>query len=175
MMAPKSKIHVNVVLWTILAIVIVLHIGFLWYLKVKVESATYSLKSADISYEERDKVSGISRALGSLEPQIDKVNSYFVDSDNAVSFINLLEGKARSVGLGIETTNVSVEENNIYGEELFISIETTGSWNANMTFVKMVELLPYNISIRSSRLEYGEVEEGSFWRNNMVLSVVKHK
>ncbi|MCI5108805.1 MAG: hypothetical protein MRY49_03085 [Candidatus Pacebacteria bacterium] len=175
MKTHKSKIQINVILYTILALVITLNIVLLWYLKDKVEDASLHLNTAETSYEERDRVRNLSRTFDEIKPQIEKIDSYFVGSDDVVGFINLLEREARNNNLSTETTNVSVEESAVYGDTLIVSITTTGSWNSIMRFVKIVETLPHNISIRSSSFEYGENEEGAFWRNDMTISVIKHK
>ena len=157
-----------------------------WYVKNKVENATYELSKAEIEYEQKDLVQERASVIRELEPDIQKIESYYVGADDVVGFINLLEQKAGEQNVAIETEDVSVDagESLIYGEILGVSLTVKGDWNNVMQYINLIETLPYNIQTKSVNLtlkENNEVESEEeieaavfYWEASITLQVLKH-
>jgi len=177
-----KKTGIRLAWLAITIIAIVLYLISFWYVKSEFEKASYALNSAEISYEQKDKIQTTAQNVEELEPQIEKINSYFVESDDVVGFINLLEQKAKGQGTSIETTDVSIEEalgDLLYGEVLKISLTVKGSWNNVMQYLNLVESLPYDIWITNTNLALkrntdSENDNLYHWEADLTLLVLKH-
>jgi len=169
--------------WLTVTLVLIFAYGFaFWYVKTKIEDSTYALSSAQIAYEQKDKIQAALNSMEELQPEIEKIDSYFVGADNVVDFINLLEQKAGEQDVSIETKDVSIEKevDAVYGEVLGVQSTVSGSWNDVMQYINLVENLPYNIWISSVNvsLEGDDQVESEVpvyvWEVDLALKVLKH-
>lgn len=167
-------------------VLVAAYVAGFWYVKAKVENATYELSKAEIEYEQKDLVHERSSVIRELEPDIQKIESYYVGADDVVGFINLLEQKASEQNVAIETKDVSIDagESLVYGEIVGVSFTVKGDWNNVMQYINLVETLPYNIQTKSVNLtleendevELKDGEEAVFhWEANITLQVLKHE
>ena len=186
-MSTKNKNSRPHFAWLVVAALLIVVYGFaLLYVKSKVEKATYAFNNAEISYEQKDKIQATVDSIKDIEIQLQKVNSYFVGSDDIVGFINLLEQNAVEQSVFIETKNVSIQEeveNVRYGEVLEVSLVVSGDWNNVMRYVRLTEALPYNIWITTAKISLEENKNVEIeaedrpvfnWEANIILQVLKH-
>lgn len=192
-----NKVHSKTkykLLWVIVVIILIVVYGAsFWYVKTKIEKASYENSSAQIAYEQKDTIQNVVNSLSDIEPHTQKIDSFFVGADNVVDFINTLEQNASDQNTQIETTNVTIltqeemedREEISYGEVLQVSLTVSGDWNDVMQYVRLVEGLPYNIWIESAiiSLEEREIESEAeeetqgteiVWKANLILNVLKH-
>lgn len=166
-------------------VLVAIYASSFWYVKSKIEKATYEFSKAEIEYEQKDLVHERASVVEELEPDIQRIESYYVGADDVVGFINLLEQKAIEQNVAIETRDVSVDagEGLIYGEILGISFTIKGDWNNVMQYINLIETLPYNIKTKSVDLTLEENDEveleegeapGFYWEANVTLQVLKH-
>lgn len=182
MIKNSKKTGARLTWLTITIVAIVIYAVSFWYVKSTFEKASYALSSAEIAYEQKDKIQATADTVEQLEEEINKIDSYFVEADDVVGFINLLEQRAKDQNVSVETTNVSIEEppeDLLYGEILEVSVLVTGSWNSVMQYIHLIENLPYDIWITSTNLSLErdtdtEEEEVFHWEADVTLRVLKH-
>ncbi len=174
------------IVWISIALLLVASYVFVfWYVKTKTEQATYALSAAEISYQQKDTVQEIAQSVIDIEEDLKKIDSYFVGADGIVDFINMLEQKAGEQSIEIETSNVSIvepAEDLLYGESLEVVLSVVGDWNDVMQYIRLVEGLPYALSVESASMSLMEVvteEEGAEpfleWQADIVVRVIKHQ
>lgn len=80
-----------------------------------------------------------------------KINSYIIQSGGSVVFITELEQLASNIGLEYNTDRIesaSEPELDIQGKELLtVSFTVNGAWSSVFKFIKLVEAMPYSITI----------------------------
>ena len=64
------------------------YIGIQWYLKNKIEDTTYEFNQATSLEEQKDRLLALQNTLVEIEPEIQKIDSYFVDPEEVIVFIN---------------------------------------------------------------------------------------
>lgn len=170
----KSKKTAERLTWLVITIVMVVtYAGIFWYVKTDFQKASYALSSAQIAYEQKDKVENTAQTIKSLEPEIAQIDAYFVGPDDVVGFVNLLE----TLGASAETNNISIEQDEslIYGEVLEVSLSVSGSWSQVMSYINEVESLPYNVWITATKVSLESQEDSTYWIADITLRVLKHK
>ncbi|HZS43188.1 MAG TPA: hypothetical protein VFA52_03155 [Candidatus Paceibacterota bacterium] len=103
-----------------------------------------------------------------------KINSYFVQSDGAVDFINTIERLAAFAHLDGKTESVSTMEMNPSSanyELLHLTFHSSGSWQNTFYFLAMLETLPFNIRINQVNLHStGDTTTAAVPTSNIDLS-----
>lgn len=120
------------------------------------------------SFIDESNTSSLKQSVNRLKKDLEKVESYFIDHNDAVGFISRLEEIALKSGLEINIENLNVEEKFIdrksiengepktekirsYGE-LFMNISSSGSWQSTMTFLATLEQLNKKVTVSDLRL-----------------------
>ena len=161
------------------------YIGTQWYLKNKIEDTTYEFNQASSLGEQKDRLLALQNTLVEIEPEIQKIDSYFVDPEEVIVFINDVEQTAKSIGLEIKTQSLDIEaakEGVLYGDSLVFRLATTGTWQATLHFVELLETMPYGMEIDEvsvtktpeSLNEDGEKVGTSSWKAVISGQVLTH-
>jgi hypothetical protein len=84
---------------------------------------------------------------------ISRVEQYVIDEEGTAGFITYLESVARSKNVKLEVTNVELKpttdpQQNSF-ETLKLAFSLQGSWQNVVTFIEMMERMPYYSSITS--------------------------
>jgi len=91
-----------------------------------------------------------------------KLNSYFVSSEDIVSFITAIEALGKDSGTTVAITSIDADKLNNAAPGTIGSarahIEGTGSWKAVMTLIDLAEGMPYVASINHVRLSSNNSE-----------------
>lgn len=131
----------------------------------------------------QDQVSEFSKySVDDISDFVAQVNNRFVSKDDFVGFLQSIETEARLQGLEITVRGVEVqrrsEDEGDDKEFLKLQIETNGSWQDTMRFVKYLEYLPYKISIRDLGLVVN-TEDGESspvkWRGRIEMIALKFR
>lgn len=150
--------------------------GFLfWSVKEKNQRVSSLLNEIE-SREKQEQTLHSARSLAEDTLALrEKVDSYIVEKDEAVSFIEMLEslGKERNVSVLVE----AVEAKDIAGvfpsQEMQISLRAKGAWQNVVSFLGLVELLPYEAGVSRAFLSRDEQNNG--WNGLITLRVLKEK
>lgn len=161
-----------------------------WYFyhaiqKIKVNAA--SAKEEIGSKAEQDsRLDALKRLLTDSMADRSEASGRFVGPDGVVSFIETVEGLAKGEGLTVRTTGVSTSElatSSKYYEQVRLDIETTGGWQKNFTFLKLIESMPKSITIARARFRLDEVpidpkdktKSVPVWKGNFQIMAIKEK
>ncbi len=103
------------------------------------------------------------------------LQNFVVGKEGATDFLELVESTGRAQGLNVEIKSAQDKEmkESATFEQLVISLEVSGPYKSIVSFLPLIESLPYQTEIASVSLEQvgGEGE----WRGLFDLRVVKEK
>lgn len=105
----------------------------------------------------------------------DTLKSLFVSADGVVDFIQYIESVGRSVGLKVTTKNIEPQDEETLSalgkENMKVSLETSGSWQATAQFLSLLQNIPYKSEILSVDFSFAEKR----WNGNILFKVIKNK
>ncbi len=106
----------------------------------------------DIAAEaQKDRsIESIRNILRNTAAEREKIDGYFVKSDNIVDFLEKIElmGKKSGVALSFDSVDIPQNEKNV----LRLRIGTEGNWEDSFYFLSLLENLPYKIELEKSAL-----------------------
>ncbi len=150
-MKTKGKNIVYLIVSTIFLLGAFSLFGYLFY-NVRAESQSVSELSAQIEQlsNEESTSSTLKHSVAVTEGDSSKLNSYFVSSDNVVSFINSMEALGVNVGSDVSTTSIDPGKDS---STLTFNIVAKGSFSSVSRFVTLLENVPYQVRIQKLDLE----------------------
>ena len=117
----------------------------------------------------------IRKKMADWRREIDTLNSFFVEKEGEVVFIEKLETVAKNTGVKIEINSIQIgkKETGIdFIENLELKVRFEGEWSAVAKFLSALENMPHAISIYGSRID---LIGGLLWKGEADLSVLKFK
>lgn len=114
--------------------------------------------------------------LNKIEPQSKKLDNIFIQSDNQLNFITMLEGIAKENQL-TQKVDLGTPINLVSYKKIPLQINVQGNFYKQMAYLEKLESLEYYININSieltplSTLNGQNSESGSDEKTNMQLSV----
>lgn len=104
------------------------------------------------------------------------MESYFVEAEGVVDFIEEVEQLGRTSGLSIkvESVNTAPMPSNEKMENLRLVVSSDGGWRESLVFLAMLENLPYKSEIGRALVEKAGGEKGE-WHGDYMITVVKMK
>ncbi len=163
-----------------MVVVILLYGWFFLNIKSRIETARLDLAKATFSAGQQSKFDAINHTLTELSEYTDAIDSFFIRNDDVVLFIDTIERLGTESGLIITTQDVSVTPHRTYGEEVTMSIVTSGSWQETLNFIHLLEALPYRIDIHQTKLtkqtsgSEGDTYGTGYWKTTITFSAYKH-
>lgn len=152
--------------------------GFLFW-SVKEKNERVSQAANDIELKEKQvENAGALRLLAEDTALLrEKVDSYIVGKDEAVSFIEMLEslGMERGVDVSVESVEAADAVGDFPAQELRLALRAEGSWRNILSFLGLVELLPYETRVSRVSLSRGAETEVGAWNGSITVSVLKAK
>jgi Tfp pilus assembly protein PilO len=147
----------------ILELVIVLNIlvfgayGFLfWNIQNKEAQAGVLATEASQNATKDTALRSIKSSLTQNKGFITQIDTYFIPSDGAVTFINMLEtlGKQSGVKMSIDSVNVTQDPAvaKDFKQTLHLRLITDGSWLNTFALLSTIENLPYRIEFEQVSL-----------------------
>lgn len=106
-----------------------------------------------------------------------ELTSYFVASEGAVSFIELLETMGDEIGVQVTVESINTNElaPSAQAEELKLTLQATGMWPAVVRFLGLLELLPYKTDLHQVVMSRADFTRGGYWRAAVSITVLKEK
>lgn len=118
----------------------------------------------------------IKKNLAALRPEIEMLDSFFVNAGGEVGFIEKLERVAQASAVGIEISSIATfpkkETGSDLVENLSLKVEFEGEWNAVVKFLKAVENMPYATAISSIETN---LIGGALWKGKAEITALKMK
>lgn len=106
----------------------------------------------------------------------EKLKSYLVGKDEAITFFELLERMGSDVGG--EVTIHSVTKGGLdrpEAEELRLTLVATGTWSAVIHYLGLLELLPLQVRVEQMVVSTSDKQGEAPWRGDITLVVLKVK
>src|SRR3989344_2501343 len=134
----------------------------------------------ELKERERSSIEALRKNFDNTSALRAEIDSYFVDKDGVVDFIEYLESLARSRDLLVETQSVALSESEegAIHEILRQTIEVEGSWADVTHFLSLVETLPFGIFVEEMSLNLNEdatKSKAGSWLGRVSFTAVKLK
>jgi hypothetical protein len=139
---------------------------------------TIALENAHAELESSEEAARVLRSsLEVIGPEIDKLSSRIIEANGVVDFIEMIESRARRLGVSIEVQTAAEldHESSDKHKILELSFRTQGSWENTYKFVAFLESLPYQSTLNQMSLEEERTEKSSVWTGSYKLDVVRFK
>ncbi len=177
------KHHITSASYLIIAAIITLLVGSVYaYMYIEVDSQSTAAIStlADLTSEQasKDHEKVLSTLYTTTAVDRDRIVKQFIPYDQAVSFIEQVEGIGRATGADVSIT--SIDQTDISSAPagtigtITATIDAHGSWEEVMSTLRYAENLPLSVTARSLQLErIGG--RGSSWRVGFKLEALSLK
>lgn len=145
--------------------------GYVWWrLSVEKASAEAAELEAQIerTMEETRQVGQVKGALALLAEDERAIQSYFVNTEDIVPFLESLESAGK--GLGATVAVVSVADKPSGDGRIALSLRITGSFEAVMRTLGVIEYGPHDLRVSNLALDTDPAAAGS-WTAAVTLSV----
>lgn len=173
MILKKHKIfNLVIAYWKVVcAVLLSVLLNILFILLVKDARADFLKKSSDLNmlFAKRTKLSQLQRQFEDISETRKKIDQSFVNKDNLVDFIIILENTARNTGNKINIKSVSDDDKN---KTKIFQIEIMGNYSELVNFIAQVESLENPVS--TSRIEVREFVD-SETKTEMLKTILEIK
>lgn len=136
----------------------------------------------------KEELGNIAKNLGATLEDYELLRKLFVEAEGSVDFIESIEKTAKSAGLRFEVASVEAEDTEELGalgkDFLVLSINTVGNFKSNMQFIKLLENMPYKVTLsdimlskaRENSQKIGEIEiKPGEWTMKLKVKVIRQK
>lgn len=114
-------------------------------------------------------LSNVDKEIKQIKDYSEFFDEFYVGKDSILSFIEELESVARASGTKMQIQNVvpgeTAAESYTY---VNITLQSSGAWENVNKFVKLIEMMPYYVSIKVLNLSRGE----ETWTASMTITTV---
>jgi hypothetical protein len=122
--------------------------GYIFYqIRAQTRSSVMLFETLQRDAIQRDGLVGIEETLKNLKSRADNIDSYVVDDNNVVAFLELIEELGEEQGISITKKIQKNDGGN--SSELELTLATSGKWNSTLNFLSLIENLPYSIKVNS--------------------------
>lgn len=93
----------------------------------------------------------VNRALEQLREYDTVLDTFFVEQEDAVKFVEQIESLARNVDVTLSITKLKLEESKNKGSfgQILLDLKIKGSWTNVMNFIMLIENMPKAITIQN--------------------------
>lgn len=151
MINPKRKIYFISILFIFLILGLVFCLISPLFSAIRKDSLGYlSQKENLISIEEKKKeLTNIEKIYADAAPNLSKIDTFFINPEEPVEFINFLEKSAQELNLSIQISLMNKEGAKKPWPEIYFQIQTTGSFSNFMKFLEKLESTSYLIEVEN--------------------------
>lgn len=156
--------------------------GFLlFHIHAKSVSAAAFLSQAEQLRGQNNQLTDLNTVLRDIEVDQEKLNSYFVDGDSLVNFIERIEQLGKDSGATVEVRSLNEEATNDKSiQTLVFNLTVKGNWNDVYYFLALVQNLPVKATFDRIQMSHSGIESEDAapdeWRaviNMKVLELTK--
>ncbi len=144
----------NLLLFMILATLIggALYSILFWQIRSKNELSSKLVNDIDLGEQKDSRLSSLRKIVADTKEVREKLQTFLLSPDQTVGFIESIETLGKNSGLTIKTSDVSTLPTADSFPLLQLKVETSGSWENTVYFLKRLEDQPYNIQIKDMSL-----------------------
>ena len=156
--------------------------GGFWYMVSlrEVQSRQHAEEKMRVSAQATESVRLASLATETKSAR-ELLRTYVVSDDDVASFLGLIERSGRALGLVVTTKSVTIDKPDGTGpfETLIVTLEVEGSYAQITQVLKLIEVMPYQVSVRSVALDrklgggIASPSDGAVWHGMFTIGVTK--
>lgn len=167
-MTFNKKIAISIITILILSLLLIFFLILPLLSKIKKASSDFlSQKENLISLENKlENFWKIKTQLEEINPNLEKINSFFIEPEAPVEFISFLENTAQNSGISLKISpSLPLKTKEDPWPFLLFQISSVGSFPNFMKFLEKLELSPYLIvfqNLNISRLSETELKSKGF-------------
>lgn len=123
-----------------------------------------AMRTAELSQVRANTLAAASleKLLSETEGDRAKLREFFVTEETTAVFLEKLESLAQATGVEFDPISLQKEE-----KTLVLHFQSTGSFSAIYSFLKMVETLPYKLSLENFEIR----AKDAFWEGSFALII----
>lgn len=131
---------------------------------IKRDSLEYLSQKENLILIEKKKkeLVNIERIYADVEPSLSKINTFFVNPEEPVEFINFLEKSAQELNLSIQISLMNKEVGKKPWPGMYFQVETAGSFSNFMKFLEKLESASYLIEVENMDIKRASEKQVRF-------------
>lgn len=139
--------------------------------------------------EDTASVISLKRNIAELQQGIETLDTYLIDSDEVIGFIESIEDLGEKSGVVVEVQNINIEDvsvdvNNLDANgnrvtetvrshgKLSVTVKTQSDWVSMMEMILLLQNMPFNLLIKDVRITSGGNVSSGLSQWNAVLNIV---
>lgn len=158
-MVQRKTTFIAVVSTVICVLTIGLCVGFAFIVAEHKRTLVDNLTAVATAEEHRKSLDALVAITKSSFEERASLRTLLLEEEKIIEFLGLIEDLAREQGVGIETSNLTVAPLGAF-EEFTLTLNLTGSYEAVLHVLKLLETVPYQSSISRLQLMQGAGSEG---------------
>jgi len=172
-----TRAHISLLVLAVVVLLVVAAVNVYMHQKVSV-SVEHAVLARDIVVAEQENATneqGLSQVFQSTTAARARLHSLFIPSDAAVQIIEALEGIGAETGATVDLSSISAD--NLDAEpsgtigSIDAQISADGSWASVMRSLKLVEDLPYPVTVSDVSLSSGGAASKREWKVSFKVKV----
>ena len=145
-----------------------------WKIRKNISEAADLSSSIAVESQKEAGIESTRNILRGTAAEREKIDMYFVSSDNIVDFLEKIEllGKKSGITLSFDSVDIPPDEKNV----LRVRVGTEGNWENTFYFLSLIENLPFKIELGKSSISKAERVVSnvkiSYWRGDFTIKLV---
>lgn len=161
---------------------VVFYVLFFNNVKGKNETISTIINDIDIAIQKETRLKSAKDIIKDTETGRGKLDTYFIDNEEIIDFIEEIEKIGRDIGVEIEIISVSISDSKIQrdniSEVLNLDLKAEGKWSSVFHFLALIEKMPFKINISKINLQVvyndGDKKNSSgIWKGFFSISAIK--
>lgn len=169
---PKNKI-VNSSVAILLVSIGLYFVGLLIISQKTIEIKDSYRNTESESFKEEKQLALKSASLSNTE-DIQTLRSFFIQKGDEVEFIKQIENIGRKAGIKFEIDSIDLktETSDSFKEDVMIKLSINGSWESVVSFLDMLEKMPFGVSVENLNLN---TDMSGSWSGTLHLILFREK
>ncbi len=173
-MHKKTKIVAGVVT-AVCAVTIVFFAGALYMLSQKKEALSISVAQIATARARESELAALARLVDSTQSERVELHTRVLGEEGVIDFLSLIETLAKEQGVVLITKALTVEDAPPSFESLKVTLSLSGSNDALLHVLEILEVLPYQASVVSATVTNSGAGSEDEWTADVELIVTKLK
>ena len=184
-MKSLTKINHILIFYTLILVILIgAFVLFSLYINEKKVSAAVILSDIEMLKNQNSRLQDLNSVLKDIKEDQNKLNSYFVSSDEIIDFLEAVEKIGQDSGAEVEVHSIDeVETSNPLIDILTLNLTAKGNWESVYHFLILIQNYPVRATFdrihmstaRTKSLERDENAEEDEWRGVFNMKVLELK
>lgn len=163
----------------ILILAVVSDIFFISFVYKKRNNVEKLRKDFFVEMKKEKQLNTIKNIIKDTEDEQLNLRQCFIESEEIVNFIKLIESKSKEAGIILDIKSVGVSNtetiNATQVETLVVDFMTQGSWDSTFVFLSLIENIRYNIIVDKMSVNKftDNLTKKDTWKSNFTIKAIK--